>query len=195
MNTTSQQNFLVMNGEQFYADNTADPSPLNAFHCIFFHRAINNLLKNLTDVAYVEPQTEIDLTFEDGQTKTVRGQVVTEGDKQYVAVGKTRYEVLETLGKPVGDVNSDKTVTIADVTALVNIILGKSESPGDVADVNGDHSVTIADVTALVNIILGKTEGGVIGTGYKVRNVSPVVGYVDGEEVITWGGSADGQQE
>ena len=195
MNTTSQPNFLVMNGEQFYADNTADPSPLNAFHCIFFHRAINNLLKNLTDVAYVEPQTEIDLTFEDGQTKTVRGQVVTEGDKQYVAVGKTRYEVLETLGKPVGDVNSDKTVTIADVTALVNIILGKSESPGDVADVNGDHSVTIADVTALVNIILGKTEGGVIGTGYKVRNVSPVVGYVDGEEVITWGGSADGQQE
>ena len=191
--TTSYPNMLVIDGQEFYS--SVSKPTLPAFNCIFYHRAINNLLKNLTDVAYVEPQTEINMTFEDGQTKTVSGQVVTEGDKQYVAVGKTRYEVLETLGTPVGDVNGDKTVTIADVTALVNIILGKTESPGDVADVNGDHSVTIADVTALVNIILGKTEGGIIGTGYKVRNVSPVVGYVDGEEVITWGGSADGQQE
>ena len=69
----------------------------------------------------------------------------------------------------------------------------KSVSPGDVADINNDHSVTIADVTALVNIILGKSEGGIIATGYKVRNVSPVVGYVDGQEVFTWGGSADVQ--
>ena len=57
----------------------------------------------------------------------------------------------------VGDVNNDGSVTIADVTALVNIILGKSETPASgVADVNNDGSVTIADVTALVNIILGK---------------------------------------
>ena len=183
---------FIKDGQFYY---TKKQAPLNAFNALFYNNAVKAALEGYTDVAYVEPQTEIDLTFEDGQTKTVSGQVVTEGDKQYVAVGKTRYEVLETLGRPLGDVNSDKTVTIADVTALVNIILGKTESPGDVADVNGDHSVTIADVTALVNIILGKTEGGVIGTGYKVRNVSPVVGYVDGEEVITWGGSADGAQE
>ena len=195
MNTATQPNFLMMDGEQFRSNSLETAAPMNAFHCIFYHRAINNLLKNLTDVAYVEPQTEINMTFEDGQTKTVSGQVITEDGKQYVAVGKTRYEVLETLGTPVGDVNSDKTVTIADVNLLVSIVMGKTESPGDVTDVNGDHSVTIADVTALVNIILGKTEGGVIGTGYKVRNVSPVVGYVDGEEVITWGGSADGSQE
>ena len=56
-----------------------------------------------------------------------------------------------------GDVNRDGAVTIADVTALVNIILGKSTAPAiSVADVNSDYSVTIADVTALVNIILGK---------------------------------------
>ena len=54
-----------------------------------------------------------------------------------------------------GDVNGDKSVTIADVTALVNIILGKGETVA-AADVNGDKSVTIADVTALVNLILGK---------------------------------------
>ena len=55
-----------------------------------------------------------------------------------------------------GDVNLDGSVTIADVTALVNIILGSSTDTSGVADVNGDGSVTIADVTALVNIILGK---------------------------------------
>ena len=61
----------------------------------------------------------------------------------------------------VGDVNKDGSVTIADVTALVNIILGKdNEEPYQydhtAADVNDDGSITIADVTALVNLILGK---------------------------------------
>ena len=56
-----------------------------------------------------------------------------------------------------GDVNNDGSVTIADVTSLVNIILGKATDYKEaIADVNGDGSVTIADVTALVNIILGK---------------------------------------
>lgn len=58
----------------------------------------------------------------------------------------------------VGDVNADGEVTIADVTALVNIILGKADTTCDLtaADVNADGKVTIADVTALVNIILQK---------------------------------------
>lgn len=56
-----------------------------------------------------------------------------------------------------GDINNDSQVSIADVTSLVNIILGKStEYKKSVADVNGDNDVSIADVTALVNIILGK---------------------------------------
>lgn len=59
----------------------------------------------------------------------------------------------------IGDVNNDGSITIADVTALVNIILGK-DAEGQynhkAADVNDDSTITIADVTALVNIILGK---------------------------------------
>ena len=62
-----------------------------------------------------------------------------------------------------GDVNRDGSITIADVTALVNIILGKAAYPADAdkydfdaAHVNADEEITIADVTALVNIILGK---------------------------------------
>ena len=57
----------------------------------------------------------------------------------------------------VGDANGDGSITIADVTALVNIILGKEGTYNHAAaDVNLDGSITIADVTALVNIILGK---------------------------------------
>lgn len=72
-------------------------------------------------------------------------------------------EVSEILMNIVGDVNRDGTITISDVTALVNIILGKATYPADAdkydfeaADVNTDKTITIADVTALVNIILGK---------------------------------------
>ena len=66
------------------------------------------------------------------------------------------------VGKNIrGDVNRDGNVTIADVTALVNIILGKDDVTPyryshKAADVNEDTSITIADVTNLVNIILGK---------------------------------------
>ena len=59
-----------------------------------------------------------------------------------------------------GDINGDGEVTVADATALVNIILGKETRDGSydqtTADINGDGAVTIADVTALVNLILGK---------------------------------------
>ena len=59
-----------------------------------------------------------------------------------------------------GDVNRDRKVTIADVTALVNIILGKATEADNydrkAANVNGDEDITIADVTALVNMILRK---------------------------------------
>ena len=61
--------------------------------------------------------------------------------------------------KYIGDVNDDGSITIADVTQLVNIILGKTTSYNKkLADVNEDGSITIADVTQLVNIILGKVE-------------------------------------
>lgn len=59
-----------------------------------------------------------------------------------------------------GDVNKDGSVTIADVKALVNILLGKDVDETlydhEAADVNEDGKKTIADVTALVNILLGR---------------------------------------
>ena len=51
-----------------------------------------------------------------------------------------------------GDVNIDSEVNIADVNAVINIILsGNSDSLGDV---NGDGEVNIADINAVIDIIL-----------------------------------------
>ena len=53
-----------------------------------------------------------------------------------------------------GDVNGDSEVSIADVNAVLAMILsGSIESPGDV---NDDGEVNVADVNALVDIILGQ---------------------------------------
>ena len=52
-----------------------------------------------------------------------------------------------------GDVNHDKSVTIADVTALINILLRGAEAPEE-ANCNLDSVVNISDVTALINYLL-----------------------------------------
>ena len=58
----------------------------------------------------------------------------------------------------VGDVTGDGTVDVADVNAIINIMLGKAQAndyPGN-ADASGDGSVDVADVNIIVNIMLGK---------------------------------------
>lgn len=92
-----------------------------------------------------------------GDTATVRqAWVVNTGTRRL-----TVHFLFHITVVPRGDVNRDGQVTIADVTALVNIILGKDNAvpyqyDHNAADVNEDHTITIADVTALVNVILGK---------------------------------------
>ena len=53
-----------------------------------------------------------------------------------------------------GDVNGDGTVDIADVNALINVMLGKTTT--NPCDVTGDGTVDISDVNAVINIMLGK---------------------------------------
>ena len=55
----------------------------------------------------------------------------------------------------VGDVNHDHNVDIADVTALIDYLLGISDVCLSCANVNGDEDVNIADVTALIDKLLG----------------------------------------
>lgn len=55
----------------------------------------------------------------------------------------------------IGDVNGDKKVNVADVTALVNMLKSGNVVSNEVADVDGDGSITNIDVKALVYNILG----------------------------------------
>ena len=55
-----------------------------------------------------------------------------------------------------GDVNGDGTVSIIDVTTLINYLLTHNASGVNVsaADCNQDNNVNISDVTALINYLL-----------------------------------------
>ena len=57
-----------------------------------------------------------------------------------------------------GDVNCDGVVNIADVTVLIDYLLGNVPEDFDTnaADVNGDSLINIADVTALIDLLLDK---------------------------------------
>ena len=56
----------------------------------------------------------------------------------------------------VGDVNHDHDVNIADVTALIDYLLGSGSVCEICANVNGDEGINIADVTALIDKLLSK---------------------------------------
>ncbi|MBQ6078821.1 MAG: M6 family metalloprotease domain-containing protein [Muribaculaceae bacterium] len=59
-------------------------------------------------------------------------------------------------GFELGDVNHDQSVSIADVTALIDYLLDASQEICTVcADVNGNGELTIGDVTALIDLLLG----------------------------------------
>ena len=51
-----------------------------------------------------------------------------------------------------GDVNGDGEVSVADVTALVDLII--NQQANERSDVNGDGETSIADVTTLVGLLM-----------------------------------------
>ena len=74
-----------------------------------------------------------------------------EGVEAYGVCGSTFEEPEQPVGIA-GDVNDDGEVTIADVNALLDMILSGETLP--TGDVNKDGEIGIADVNAVINIIL-----------------------------------------
>ncbi len=74
-----------------------------------------------------------------------------------------------------GDVNNDGEVNIADVNAIISVIMGSGSNYQ--ADVNCDGEVNIADVNTIIGIILGNTPAStetfiVNGVSFKMVKVS-----------------------
>ena len=59
--------------------------------------------------------------------------------------------IISRMGSIQGDVNGDGEVNIADVNAVVDVILGGDSNPK--ADVNDDNEINIADINAVIDII------------------------------------------
>ena len=62
--------------------------------------------------------------------------------------------IISRIGSDIkGDVNNDGEVNIADVNAVIDVVLGGGSNNG--ADVNKDAEINIADINAVIDIILG----------------------------------------
>ncbi len=96
----------------------------------------------------------VDYTFNKPGTYYMRYRVANE-NRTCEAYGETYcIKVGSNASHP--DVNGDGEVNIADVNAVIDIILNGSENPS--GDVNDDGEINIADVNAVIDIILNGTQ-------------------------------------
>ena len=103
------------------------------------------------NVVKIFNQDEVDYTFMRAGTYYMR-YMVANTDSSCMAYGNTY--VIRINSCPIqGDVNADREVNIADINAVIDIILGGSNS-NEAADVNSDGEVNIADINVIIDIIL-----------------------------------------
>ena len=159
------------------AENTYLINNFRGEGCGYFLHVIDKATQEEVLVQNVEPTNPItdenghDLPFQlSGAYYTVEG--LTPGNtyefyvvvRQNSATGYASYQSVvrevtlpggDDHGYELGDVNHDHSVSIADVTALIDYLLGGDNGACLIcADVNGEGGVTIADVTALIDKLL-----------------------------------------
>ena len=130
----------------------------------------------------VNAQTEVSYTYDSNNrlTKVIydNGTTIT---YNYDALGnRISKKVTGSPTEIMGDVDGDGHVTMADVYAIVDFIMGKNPSPfnENMANVNGDDEVNVADVTEAVKIINKNTtrKGNDGDVHNDVEPDSPIVG-------------------
>ena len=121
----------VINGVKFYYDTYTIKSRDYFVNFVFNQGGSTASSHQTEDVTYVN--------------KTSFFEVITQTNKYQVKDVTDEYLNLK------GDVNGDEEVNIADVNAIIKMILG---TPEDNGDVNNDGEVNISDVNAVIAIIL-----------------------------------------
>ena len=64
------------------------------------------------------------------------------------------YRIVPFIGAGPGDINGDGSISVSDLTSVVNMMLSADEGIPAYCDVNGDGNINVTDVTALVNQML-----------------------------------------
>lgn len=85
-----------------------------------------------------------------GQLKNV---MVSKSDGSNVKLPNSNF-ALDISQYVLGDINNDNIVSIADITLLVNMVLGVTTSNLMFADMDGNGAISVNDITALVDKVL-----------------------------------------
>ena len=152
--------------EQWFKD-----AVIAKWNTIYGNSKTTDLLASLT-AKIDDLATEIAQTQADNYASKANGGAGWELDGEYSAAVQAikdylteRFVYLDTKFKELaasstrkGDINGDGEVNVADVTTLVDYILGKNPTNCNesACDINGDNEINVSDVTSLVDIILGK---------------------------------------
>ena len=152
---------ICQDGEEYVIDTT----PRSDWHSIS-----SNLLGNGAIRVFVTSQNARPFEGNDGAVLTLTVEatgeiaageivlsqsIVVEPDGTRHLLEASTARVNGGSGPVPGDATGDGQVDIADVNAIINIMLGKADqSPA--GDMTGDGQVDIADVNATINIMLGK---------------------------------------
>lgn len=78
------------------------------------------------------------------------------GGELVSARGTSIYTVLQPEEEPIllGDINGDGVVDVADVNAVVSLVLAGENAYDPRADIDGNQQIDVTDINALINIIL-----------------------------------------
>ena len=89
--------------------------------------------------------------------------------------------VLHVATFPIGDVNLDLAVDVADISSVISVMADSaSGSYSNIADVNGDGAVDVADISSIISIMSSQAPGDDSKYDNSIRPEAPFV-HNDGE--------------
>ncbi len=100
---------------------------------------------------------ELRAIFNDGENNSMTAaQITTARNKYWLPKKYNGSAWIEMTASLRGDVNGDGNVNVADVTALISLVLEGNATAAShpAADVNEDGVVNIGDVTTLISLVL-----------------------------------------
>ena len=130
-------NTKVVNGVKFYYDTYIIKSKDYYVNFVFNQGGTSASSHQTEDVTYVNKTSFFEVTT---QTNKYQVQDVTDTYLPYL------------VDEDSGDVNGDGETNIADINALIDLILTGAES--GTGDVNRDGEINIADINAVIDLIL-----------------------------------------